>query len=261
MPLIRQFLYEDMVPCFGSNLAGRHGKGMAKMCSDYYGAIRFQNEGLMGQCYAIPTKDHQLSPLPLSEIYHYVERFHEYSKSHPNIEFFMSRIGCGLSGYRDDQMLRIVDKFDWPKNVFLPGVWLRHLNHESFRHRFIVAGGRDFTDEALLFNTLDRQTEKLISKSKPPIIVCGLANGADLIGREYAKSRGLDWVEFPAPWDSFKRRFKSNKAAGYVRNSAMGQYGSVLSAFWNGSRGTRHMIELSKEFKLTVRVTQYDQIA
>ena len=41
---------------FGSNLAGRHGKGAAKFAKDYHGAIYGRGVGLQGTSYAIPTK-------------------------------------------------------------------------------------------------------------------------------------------------------------------------------------------------------------
>lgn len=53
---------------FGSNLAGRHGKGAALRARRYRSAIYGGGIGSQGNSYAIPTKDHQLRILPLHAI-------------------------------------------------------------------------------------------------------------------------------------------------------------------------------------------------
>ena len=89
---------------FGSNLAGRHGKGAALYALRNHGAILWQGEGLQGNSYAIPTKDRQLVPLPLPEIGKHVERFLAFAKEHPELQFHVTRVGCGLAGYTDEQI-------------------------------------------------------------------------------------------------------------------------------------------------------------
>jgi len=89
---------------FGSNLAGRHGKGAALYARRYHGAIYGQGVGLQGSSYAIPTKDERIRTLPLSQILPYVEEFLEFARSHPDIEFQVTRIGCGLAGYKDEHI-------------------------------------------------------------------------------------------------------------------------------------------------------------
>ena len=66
---------ENEVFVFGSNLAGRHGKGAALHARQQHGAIYGQGVGLQGSSYAIPTKDSLLRTLPLSEINKYVYDF------------------------------------------------------------------------------------------------------------------------------------------------------------------------------------------
>ena len=60
---------------FGSNLAGRHGKGAALFARQHRGAVYGQGQGLQGCSYAIPTKDARLNTLPLHEIEGYVHHF------------------------------------------------------------------------------------------------------------------------------------------------------------------------------------------
>ena len=83
---------------FGSNLAGRHGKGAALHARQNCGAIYGQGEGLQGQSYAIPTKDARLRTLPLGIIAVHINNFILFARSRPDLEFEVTRIGCGLAG-------------------------------------------------------------------------------------------------------------------------------------------------------------------
>jgi hypothetical protein len=89
---------------FGSNLAGRHGKGAALTALREHRAIYGIGSGRMGSCYAIPTKDRQLRVLPLDQIQRYVDEFIEYARTHEEETYRVTRIGCGLAGYQDYQI-------------------------------------------------------------------------------------------------------------------------------------------------------------
>jgi hypothetical protein len=89
---------------FGSNLAGRHGKGAALYALHKHDAVYGQGVGLQGNSYAIPTKDAQLRTLPLDAIQHYVEQFKTFAADHPELTFEVTAIGCGLAGYRPSQI-------------------------------------------------------------------------------------------------------------------------------------------------------------
>jgi hypothetical protein len=89
---------------FGSNLAGRHGKGAAKDARDNHGAITGQASGLMGNSYGIPTKGHNLEVLPKTSIAVEVIKFNMFTWNNPDMEFKVTKIGCGLAGYRDDEI-------------------------------------------------------------------------------------------------------------------------------------------------------------
>lgn len=114
--------------------------------------------------------------------------------------------------------------------------------------KLIIAGGRDFENYAMLCNRVD----KLLNGNPNVEIVCGLAKGADLLGKRYALSRKLSIAEFPANWK------RHGKSAGYIRNDQMAQYSDVLIAFWDGkSKGTKHMIDLAYKRNLEVHVIRY----
>lgn len=103
---------------FGSNLAGRHGAGAARDASKFFGAEYFKGEGPTGSCYAIPTKDHSLRPRSLDEIERSVLSFLVYAVRHPDYEFIVTPIGCGLAGYTPEQIAPMF--WGHPKNVILP---------------------------------------------------------------------------------------------------------------------------------------------
>lgn len=106
---------------FGSNLAGRHGKGAALHALRYHGARYGRGVGFMGQSYAIPTKDFALSPMPVELIRPYADRFILFASNHPELIFHLTRIGCGLAGYTDEQIAPLF-QFATP-NVYRPVGW------------------------------------------------------------------------------------------------------------------------------------------
>lgn len=91
----------SVVFVFGSNLAGRHGKGAALYARQHFGAKAGVGEGLTGSAYAIPTKDAQLRVRCITDIRSAVVRFIAFAKHHPEMCFQVTRVGCGLAGYRD----------------------------------------------------------------------------------------------------------------------------------------------------------------
>lgn len=88
-----------MIFVFGSNLAGRHGRGAALYALRNHGAVYGIGVGRTGNSYAIPTKDAQLNTLPLDEISVFVNDFINYARTHPELEFQVTPIGTGLAGY------------------------------------------------------------------------------------------------------------------------------------------------------------------
>ena len=103
---------------FGSNLAGLHGKGAALWAQQNRGARYGNGEGYHGNSYAIPTKDAKLNTLHLEEIDRNVGRFIEFAKTRPDLQFQLTPIGCGLAGYKPEQIAPMFD--DAPANVTLP---------------------------------------------------------------------------------------------------------------------------------------------
>jgi len=103
---------------FGSNLAGRHGRGAAKFARDTYGAIYGQSIGLQGKSYAIPTKDNNIKTLPLNLIKLYVNDFIKFAIANPDLQFIITPIGCGLAGYTHVDIAPLFSTA--PNNCILP---------------------------------------------------------------------------------------------------------------------------------------------
>ena len=101
---------------FGSNEAGRHGKGGALCARKYFGAIYGQGHGEQGRSYAVATKDKSLRSLPLDAIAENVRLFLQHAKNHPHKIFAVSRVGCGLAGYKDEQIAPMFKGH--PSNVY-----------------------------------------------------------------------------------------------------------------------------------------------
>lgn len=85
---------------FGSNLAGRHGAGAALIAREF-GARLGHGVGRQGQSYAIPTKDARLRTLSLAMIAPGIAAFIDHARARLDEAFFVTRIGCGLAGWRD----------------------------------------------------------------------------------------------------------------------------------------------------------------
>jgi hypothetical protein len=106
---------------FGSNLAGRHGRGAALEARRRWGAVYGVGEGLTGRSYAIPTKDHGLRTRGLADIQASVDRFIAFAREHPEYLFQVTRVGCGLAGYQDHQIAPMFASA--PDNCELPEGW------------------------------------------------------------------------------------------------------------------------------------------
>lgn len=108
---------------FGSNLQGAHAGGAARIAAERFGAIWGQGVGLQGQSYAIPTMQG-----PASSIKPYVDEFIDFADSHPEYEFLVTRIGCGIAGFRDEQIAPLFKAALKITNIRLPRTFLEILD-------------------------------------------------------------------------------------------------------------------------------------
>ena len=115
----------DKIFVFGSNLAGYHGAGAARFARFYHGAVMGVGEGRTGNAYAIPTKekDFRISR-PLVDIFGSILAFIVYAYEHYDEQFLVTRVGCGLAGYTDEQIGPMFK--DAPENCELPKEWEKY---------------------------------------------------------------------------------------------------------------------------------------
>jgi len=114
---------------FGSNTRGAHGAGAARYAVEHHGAIMGLGDGLQGNSYAVPTKDMYIKTLSLKVIEKYVIKFLQFAYEHDEMEFDVTRIGCGLAGYTDKDMAPLF--VGAPKNCWFAEAWKPWLGDEA----------------------------------------------------------------------------------------------------------------------------------
>lgn len=120
-----ELVAHDEVFVFGSNLAGRHGRGAALHARQHYGAQLGVGVGPTGHAYAIPTKSEDLRTLTIPTIKYYVDEFLGYARMYSHKNFLVTRIGCGLAGYEDKDIAPLFRGA--PVNCVLPEEWRSYL--------------------------------------------------------------------------------------------------------------------------------------
>lgn len=127
-----QYIPGNVVFVFGSNLAGRHGKGAALEARNHYGAINGIAEGFKTRSYAIPTCDHRFQALTLEEINSAVERFIAFASDWGrDMTFKVTRIGCGLAYHKDEDIAPMFESA--PDNCLFDRAWDTYLP-STFRY-------------------------------------------------------------------------------------------------------------------------------
>lgn len=126
---------------FGSNVLGYHTGGASGTARKKFGAVWGQAEGLQGQCYAIPV-DYGKNVRKDNEVKAAVDRFIAFAKANPDLFFLVTRVGCGIAGYHDEEIAQFfVDALEL-KNVSLPKSFVDALNGGESNYdleRFIEA--------------------------------------------------------------------------------------------------------------------------
>ena len=100
---------------FGSNREGAHGAGAAHTAVSRFDAVMGVGEGLQGQSYGLPTMEGR------KEFRLAAERFVEFARANPQLEFWLTKVGCGIAGYREDEVRPMFE--DTPENVIKPPGW------------------------------------------------------------------------------------------------------------------------------------------
>ena len=107
---------------FGSNESGLHGGGAACFAFKHFGAAMGCGVGLRGQSYAIPTMQGGVETIKP-----YVDDFIEFAKAHPELFFYVTRIGCGIAGFKDKEIAPLFAGALEVENICLPESFVKAL--------------------------------------------------------------------------------------------------------------------------------------
>ena len=119
---------------FGSNLAGAHGGGAARLAYERFGAVWGQGVGLQGQCYAIPTMQGGVETIKP-----YVEEFITFAQLHSNLKFYVTQIGCGIAGFNVAEIAPLFQNAIDVTNVILPKAFVEVLaQSKPIRNSYMV---------------------------------------------------------------------------------------------------------------------------
>lgn len=109
------FLRDGQIFVFGSNAAGHHDGGAARLALERFGAVYGQGRGLQGRSYAIPTMGASLEIIARE-----VDEFIRFADIHPEMTFLVAPIGCGHAGFTAQQIAPLFSLAYNLPNVFLP---------------------------------------------------------------------------------------------------------------------------------------------
>lgn len=115
-------LKENEIFVFGSNLEGRHGGGAASVAYRKFGAEWGRGVGLAGQSYAIPTMQGGVETIAP-----YVDDFIGFACNHRKQKFYVTRIGCGIAGFRDEEIAPLFRNAIGEENIILPETFYKIL--------------------------------------------------------------------------------------------------------------------------------------
>lgn len=115
-------LGRDEVFVFGSNLAGNHAGGAARVARKRFGAIMGQGVGMQGQSYAIPTMQGGVDTIKP-----YVDDFIKLAREWDQTTFYVTRIGCGIAGFKDSEIAPLFAEAMELYNVRLPKSFVEEI--------------------------------------------------------------------------------------------------------------------------------------
>ena len=118
-------LNDNEIFVFGSNLEGSHCGGAAAIAANKFGAIWGQGVGLQGQSYGIPTMHGGIA-----EIKPYVDEFIEFAKQNPTLKLLVTRIGCGIAGFTEEEMAPLFAESANVENIYLPDTFWKIIEEK-----------------------------------------------------------------------------------------------------------------------------------
>lgn len=168
-------LLPNEVFVFGSNLGGHHGGGAARVALNRFGAIYGQGVGLQGQSYAIPTMQGGIET-----IQPYVDDFIKFAEKNQHLFFYVTRIGCGIAGFRDEEIAPLFANALPLNNICLPKSFVNYLGKLNVPNSYknqeygqvrtladivkVLNDKNQYTDFKALMSDLENVLEKYIER-------------------------------------------------------------------------------------------------
>ena len=148
-------LKENEIFVFGSNEAGRHGKGAAKTALKF-GAIYGRGKGQNGNTYAIPTMNYSITKsVPMNKLEKCIRDFIKYTKKHPQYTYLVTKIGCGLAGLKVKDIAPLFEEAFNIDNIYLPQEFWRIIMHNIYEKEDESAN----TEHFKVMNIVTHQTK------------------------------------------------------------------------------------------------------
>jgi len=146
-----EFLKENEIFVFGSNLNGNHAGGAAKLAHEKFGAETGVGEGLTGQSYAFPTLNKEMQKVSLEDLQISRDLLYRCADENKDKIFLLTKVGCGIAGFTEEEMKDIF-KGESPKNIIMPAGWKVIKGYKAFKEGlkcrdFQYEFGKDFYHE------------------------------------------------------------------------------------------------------------------
>lgn len=146
---------------FGSNLAGHHAGGAARVALNRFGAVWGQGEGLQGNSYAIPTMQGGVDTIKP-----YVDRFIEFAEYEKALTFYVTKIGCGIAGFEIKDIAPLFrNAYNLP-NVILPIEFVDFIEKENLS-----------IHPQKILDTMEAAHEARVKHYETPIKILGIGGG------------------------------------------------------------------------------------
>lgn len=146
---------------FGSNLAGHHADGAARVALNRFGAVWGQGEGLQGNSYAIPTMLGNVETIK-----QYVDRFIEFAENEKVLTFYVTKIGCGIAGYDIKDIAPLFRDAYNLSNVIMPIEFVHFIENENCS-----------IHPQKILDTIKAAHEERVKHLDSPIKVIGIGGG------------------------------------------------------------------------------------
>lgn len=237
---VRSIDIPNIIYTFNTNQLGIHNTVSAKIAQHFFGARRGSGEGLFGCSYAISTNDFNGCGMSLQNIKGHIQRFLDTCEMFPHLHFFVTKVGSGLTGYKESSIIEIFNEL-YPtyeklfiSNVTLPTSWQIHLGLIDQQRYTIVAGSRSIEDYNLV--------QSILNQTRVGTIISGCAPGIDSLAIKWAKDTGTNLIKVPAPW----KHYNGDKRVGNMRNSIMANLATDCIIIWDGqSTGSNDMFKIA----------------